>query len=131
MHPFLFMLTGWLAGLVFSLFTYTMVAAFGNVGKALCVLVLVMQITGSDGAYPLVVLPHYVNAIRPFLPATYAIRAMRAAMCGISGNQYWASMGQLALFIVPLLVVGLVLRAPLLKFNDWVAEKAETTKLIG
>lgn len=130
-HPLLFMATGWLAGIVFSLFTYTMVAAFGNVGKALSVLVLVMQMTGSDGAYPLVVLPHYVNAVSPFLPATYAIRAMRAAMCGIYGNQYWAAMGQLALFIVPLLFVGLVLRAPLLKFNDWVAEKAETTKLIG
>ncbi|MEE1295903.1 MAG: YhgE/Pip domain-containing protein [Bifidobacterium sp.] len=130
-HPWLFMLTGWLCAIVYSLLTYTLVATFGNVGKAVCVFVLVIQITCANGTYPVPILPHYVSLISPFLPATYAIKAMRGAMCGIYGNQYWTAMGQLALFIVPTLLVGLALRRPLLKFNDWVAEKAEATKLLG
>ena len=46
-HPLLFMLSGWLASLVFSFFTYTMVVSFGNVGKAIGVLMLIVQISGA------------------------------------------------------------------------------------
>ena len=51
-HPLLFMLSGWLASLVFSFFTYTMVVSFGNVGKAIGVLMLIVQISGANAAYP-------------------------------------------------------------------------------
>lgn len=56
-HPLLFMLSGWLASLVFSFFTYTMVVSFGNVGKAIGVLMLIVQISGANAAYPVQMLP--------------------------------------------------------------------------
>lgn len=62
-HPLLFMLSGWVSSLVFSFFTYTLVASFGNVGKAIGVLFLVMQISGANGAYPLAVLPKIISGI--------------------------------------------------------------------
>ena len=57
------MLSGWVSSLVFSFFTYTLVASFGNVGKAIGVLFLVMQISGANGAYPLAVLPKIISGI--------------------------------------------------------------------
>ena len=102
-HPWLFMLTGWVASLVFSFFTYTMVASFGNVGKAIGVLTLVLQISGANGAYPLAVLPKIIGDISPFLPATHAITALRAAIAGIYNNDYWHAIGSLLLFLIPLL----------------------------
>ena len=130
-HPWLFMLTGWVASLVFSFFTYTMVASFGNVGKAIGVLTLVLQISGANGAYPLAVLPKIIGDISPFLPATHAITALRAAIAGVYNNDYWHALGSLLLFLIPLLLIGLVLRIPLVKFNKWYVAKVESTKVIS
>lgn len=130
-HPWLFMLTGWVASLVFSFFTYTMVASFGNVGKAIGVLTLVLQISGANGAYPLAVLPKIIGDISPFLPATHAITALRAAIAGIYNNDYWHAIGSLLLFLIPLLLIGLLLRIPLVKFNKWYVAKVESTKVVA
>lgn len=130
-HPMLFMLTGWFSSLVYSFFTYTLVASFSNVGKAIGVLFLVMQISGSDAAYPLAILPKFVSDLSPFLPVTYSVTALRGAIAGIYENDYWIAMGKLALFLVPMLLIGLLLRPGLSRFNAWYSAKVESTKLVG
>ncbi|NMM93445.1 YhgE/Pip domain-containing protein [Bifidobacterium oedipodis] len=130
-HPLLFMLSGWVGGLVFALFIYTMVMSFGNVGKAIGMLMLVFQVSGSAGSYPLQVLPGFMQAINPFLPITHAINAMRAAIAGIYNNDYWIELGKLLMFVPPLLLLALVLYKPLLGFNRWITNQLERTKLIG
>lgn len=129
-HPLLFMLSGWISGLVYIFFIYTLVVSFGNVGKAIGVIYLVVQISGSGGAYPLQVLPGFIAKISPFLPATHSIQAMRAAIAGIYMNDFYYSMGALLLFIPPILLLGLLLRKPLVSFNRWYIAKVESTKLI-
>lgn len=129
-HPFLFVLAGWVTSLVFTLIIYTAVVAFGNAGKALAVLLLVIQISGSGGAYPLQLLPQWFQSISPFLPATYAINAMRAAVAGVYDGDFWIAIGMLALFILPALLLGLVLRRPLISFNRGLMEALESTKLM-
>ena len=86
-HPLLFMLSGWVGGLVFAFFIYTMVVSFGNIGKAIGMLMLVFQVSGSAGSYPLQVLPGFMQRLSPFLPITHAINAMRAAIAGIYQNE--------------------------------------------
>ena len=130
-HPWLFMLVGWFSSIVYSFFTYTLVSTFANVGKAIGVLFLVMQISGSNAAYPLSILPHFISDISPWLPVSYSVTAMRGAIAGIYENDYWIAMGKLALFLVPLLFIGLVLRHALLGFNHWYEARVERTKLLG
>ncbi|PLS29407.1 phage infection protein [Bifidobacterium parmae] len=130
-HPLLFMLTGWVSSLVFSFFAYTMVVSFGNVGKAIGVLMLIMQIAGSNAAYPLQMLPGWLGAISPALPVTHAVTMIRAAIAGIYDMDYWRAMGALLLVIPPLLLIGLVLRKPLVRFNQWYVAKVESTKVIA
>lgn len=129
-HPLLYMLTGWMTSLVFTLTVYTAVVAFGNAGKALCVLLLVVQISTSGGAYPLQLLPEWFQRISIFLPATYSVRAFTAAIAGIYHADYWHSIGTLALFILPALLLGLVVRKPLISFNRNLAAALESTKLM-
>lgn len=129
-HPLLMVLAGWLTSLVFTLIVYTAVVTFGNAGKALCVLLLVIQISGSGGAYPLQLLPDWFQNISPFLPATYAIQAMRSAIAGVYAADFWISLLLLALFIVPALLLGLVLRRPLIAYNRGMSEALESTKLM-
>lgn len=130
-HPLLFMLSGWVGGLVFALFIYTMVMSFGNVGKAIGMLMLVFQVSGSAGSYPLQVLPDFMQALSPFLPITHAINAMRAAIAGIYDNDYWIELGKLLMFVPLLLLLALALYKPLLGFNRWIVAQLERTKLIG
>lgn len=129
-HSMLFLLAGWVASLVFTLIMYTMTVAFGNAGKALAVLLLVIQISGAGGAYPLQMLPHWFQSVSPLLPATYAINAMRAAIAGTYHNDYWISVGLLALFVIPTLFLGLVLRRPLISSNRNFVNALESTKLM-
>ena len=109
---------------------YAMVVSFYNVGKAIGVIMLAMQISGSGGGYPLQVLPDFITWISPFLPATHSIMAMRAAIAGIYNNDYWIAMGKLALFTIPALLVGLVIRKPVMRFNRWYAHTLEATNVI-
>lgn len=129
-HPFLLILAGWVASIVFTLLVYTAVVSFGNAGKALAVLLLVIQISGSGGAYPLQLLPEWFQNISPFLPATHAVDAMRAAIAGTYGADFWVSLGWLALFLIPALLLGLVLRRPLISFNRDLSAALESTKLM-
>ncbi|MUH59420.1 YhgE/Pip domain-containing protein [Bifidobacterium canis] len=130
-HPWLFMLDGWISSLVYSFFTYTLVSTFANVGKAIGVLFLVIQISGSNAAYPLSILPHFISSISPWLPVSYSVTAMRAAIAGIYENDYWIAIGKLLLFVLPMIFIGLVLRHLLLGFNRWYEAKVESTKLLG
>ena len=130
-HPLLFMLCFWLAGLVFTFLIYALVAAFANLGKAVAVLLLIIQVTGCGGSFPLQLLPPFIQGLSPWLPATHVVNAMRAAMFGTCGGDFWWEMGLLALFLVPAAVIGLVLRKPLAKFMSWYVEQVESSKLVG
>lgn len=130
-HPWLLMLCFWTAGLVFTFLIYALVAAFANLGKAVAVLLLIVQVTGCGGSFPLQLLPGFVQALSPWLPATHVVNAMRAAMMGTYGADYWVQMGQLLLFLIPAALIGLVLRKPLAKFMAWYVEQVESSKLVG
>lgn len=130
-NPFLFMLGCWFAGLVLAFMIYTLVVAFGNLGKAIAVLLLIVQVTACGGSYPLQMLPDFVQAISPWVPATYIVDILRAAMMGVYQNDYWVAMGSLALFIVPFLLLGLVLRKPMERFMKFYVSKVEECGIMG
>lgn len=130
-EPLLFMLCFWIAGLVFTFLIYALVAAFANLGKAVAVLLLIIQVTGCGGSFPLQLLPPFVQALSPWLPATHVVNAMRAAMFGTYGGDFWTEIGLLLLFLIPAALVGLVLRGPLAKFMTWYVEQVESSKLVG
>lgn len=130
-HPWLLMLCFWVSGLVFSFMIYALVATFANLGKAVAVLLLIIQVTGCGGSFPLQMLPSFVQALSPWLPATHVVGAMRAAMMGVYGNDFWMEIGMLALFLIPAALIGLALRTPLQRFMDWYIGRVEASKLIS
>ena len=128
--PVLYVLCYLVSGLVFQFIMYTLVASFGNVGKAIGVLLLIVQVTGAGGSFPLQLLPDYATIIHPFLPATYVIGAMRASMNGIYMGDYWIYLAELLIFLVPMILLGLIFRRPFVKLNENFVEKVEKSKLI-
>ncbi|ARF16034.1 YhgE/Pip domain-containing protein [Sporosarcina ureae] len=100
-EPILFILFGLLISIVFMSTVYTFVSVFGDVGKAMAIILLVLQIAGSGGTYPIMLLPSFFQWINPFLPFTYAIDLMREAVGGI----VWARAIKDMLFLI---IVGIV-----------------------
>ena len=129
-HPLQFMGTLWLTAVVFSFLMYTLIATFGNAGKALGVLLLVLQISGAGGTFPLAILPSFFSSVSPFLPATHAITALRASIAGYAGHEYGDAMWFLASFILFTAFLGLALRPLLVRNNRRMVEKLESTKLL-
>lgn len=129
-HPMQFMLVGWVAGFVFSNMIYTLTVSFGDIGKAVAVVLLVMQVAGSGGTFPIEMTADFFQGVYPFLPFTHAINAMHAAMAGAYGMEFWAELGILASYLLPSLALGLVFRRPVIRANQWIIEKLEETKLM-
>ncbi|WP_342598287.1 YhgE/Pip domain-containing protein [Psychrobacillus sp. FSL H8-0483] len=82
-EPFWFIIFGLFISSVFISIVYTFVSVFGDIGKAFSIIMLVLQIAGSGGTYPVPLLPEFFQWINPALPFTYAIDLMREAVGGI------------------------------------------------
>ena len=129
-HPFLFLLGCWFSSLVFVNIIYTLTVSLGDIGKAVSVILLVMQVAGTGGTFPIEVAPSFFRAVYPLLPFTHSMAALRETVGGMYGMNYWIDLGKLAIFLGISLIVGLVLRKPIIKANDAFTEKLEETKLM-
>lgn len=130
-HPVLFVLAGMMASFVFVSIIYALTASFGDVGKAIAVVLMVIQVAGSGGTFPVQMLPQgFFQAAYPWLPFVHSENAMRAAMFGVYNGDFWGELAMLAAYLVPALLLGLLLRKPVVRLNDWIEEKIESTKLM-
>lgn len=129
-HPFLFLLACWFSSIVFVNIIYTLTVSLGDIGKAFSVILLVVQVAGTGGTFPIEVAPKFFQAVYPLLPFTHSMAALRETVGGMYGMNYWIDLGKLVIFLVISLIVGLVLRKPIIKLNDAFTEKLEETKLM-
>lgn len=129
-HPFLFLLGCWFSSLVFVNIIYTLTVSLGDIGKAVSVILLVVQVAGTGGTFPIEVAPSFFRVVYPLLPFTHSMAALRETVGGMYGMNYWIDLGKLAIFLGISLIVGLVLRKPIIKANDAFTEKLEETKLM-
>ena len=128
--PVMFIISCLISSFVYSLIIYSLTITFSVIGKALAVIILIMQVAGSGGTFPIEVLPGPFKAIAPFLPFKYGINALRETVAGMDWGNYWYNMGMLLLFIVPALLLGLLLRKPCIKIIAFFNEKVEESDLV-
>ncbi len=126
----LFILSCMVSAFVYSLIIYSLTITFSVIGKALAVIILIMQVAGSGGTFPIEVLPGPYKAIAPFLPFKYGINAIRETVAGVNMDAYLKNMGMLLLFIIPALVLGLVLRKPCIKIISFFNKNIEQSDLV-
>ncbi len=129
-HLFLFWCASALASFVFTLLIYSLTYAFGNVGEALAVVIMVIQVAGAGGTFPKEVLPDIYQQIYMFLPFPYAMDALKEAVGGIYENAFLESLGKLAVFLLVSLVIGLVFSIPFRKLNAKIEKSKERSKLM-
>ncbi len=130
-HFWLYLAACCLASVVFTNLVYTLTVSFGNIGKALAIIGLVLQLAGAGGLMPVQMLSAPLfGAIYPWLPFAHSMPALEGAMAGIYGNQYLVQMAELAAFLIPSLALGLIFRRPVIRLNNWVLRKLGETKFL-
>lgn len=129
-HPGIFMLTASIVSFAFTLLIYTLTLSFGDVGKALAVVLVVIQIAGSSGTYPIELLPSFFRNVYIYFPFPYAINAIRECVSGFYKYDYFILMGQLMLFVIGTLFLGLLIRKPFMKLNHYMHHRMHDTKMM-
>ncbi|AAK80532.1 putative membrane protein [Clostridium acetobutylicum] len=96
----LLMCFGWVCSVTFTFIIFTLVAIFGNVGKAIAVVMMVFQIAGSGGIYPIQTNPKIFGILEPLWPFTYGINGFREAISGPIWNNVYSNLRNLGFFII-------------------------------
>lgn len=129
-HPFLFWLASAASSFVFTLLIYSLTVAMGNVGEAVAVIVMVIQVAGAGGTFPIEVLPEVYQMIYKFLPFTYCMNALRECVGGLYKNDYWMDLRALGIYILISLFIGLVVAVPLRRLNKVIERSKEKSKVM-
>ena len=129
-QPALFVLAGVFASFVYINIIYALAASFRHIGKALAVVLVILQIPGSSGMYPIEMMPDFFRNLNPWLPFTYGINAMRETIGGMYGNHYWQDMLHIFWYLPAALLIGLVVRRYLLNLNALFDRRLGATDLM-
>ena len=130
LHPVLFVLAACVNSIVFMLIIYSLVFALENIGLALGVVFMILQVAGAGGIFPPEILPHFFRVMYHFMPLHYAIDAMRECVGGMYDGTYIRDLGILMLFAACFVLLGLLLHKPMRGIIEKVEESKEACDLL-
>ena len=111
-HPVLFILGNLFTSALFTVVIYSLISVFGNVGKVIGIILLVLQVAGSGGTFPIQLTPKFFQALYPFLPFTYCISFNREAIGGIVWNVLRRDIYFMLAYMVVFLVIAVLIKRP-------------------
>ena len=124
-NPGLFVLGSVFTSVIFTIILYSLCSVFGNVGKVLGIVLLVIQIGGSGGTFPIQLKPKFFQAINPFLPFTYAISFAREAIGGVVQSVLIKDIVVLLIYGAIFILISLFLKKPINKLLHGFTESME------
>jgi putative membrane protein len=89
-EPVAFLLTLGAASLTFLAILFLLIRWFGDVGKVLGIILLIVQLSSAGAALPIELATPFFQALHPYLPFTWVVRAFRASLFGAYDGQ-WAA----------------------------------------
>jgi yhgE/pip C-terminal domain len=107
--PYRFVIYALLISLLFSSIIYTIVCILGNVGKAVCIVLLVLQLGSSGGTFPIQMTSEFFQALYPKVPFTYSIGLLREAVGGVYIPAVERDIKILFIYLIVVLVGGAIL----------------------
>ena len=121
--------TAMIISLVFVSIVYMLSTCFQHIGKGLCVIIMVMQIPGSAGLYPIEMLPSFFRFLHPLFPFTYGINALREIVAGFYGHTYLSCLAVLGAEALVAFAIGLALRPFLVNLNAMITRDLASSGL--
>ena len=129
-HPWLMWLAASMTSMVFVALIYALTLAFGDIGRAAVIVIMMIQIAGSSGTYPIEILPGIFEKIFLFFPFPYAINAMREAICGMYKYDFIIYLAQLMVFFLCAVAIGVFIRKPFSGVKQFMYDKMKETEVM-
>jgi len=130
-EKFWFVVFAVITSIIFVTITYTLVSVFGNIGKGLAIIFLVLQFSSSGGTFPVSLTPEFFQKINPFVPFTYAVSLLREAVGGMLPEVIRKDLLALLFFFILTILFALALKKPLSGITKKLAENAEKTNILS
>ena len=112
-NPALFVTGILFTSITFVAIVYSLVSVFGNVGKVTAIILLVLQVAGSGGTFPIQLTPKFFQIINPFLPFTYAISFARESIGGVVQSVLVKDIVIMLIYIVVSILISIFLKKPI------------------
>lgn len=107
-NPLLFILGNILVSITFTAIVYSLVSVLGNIGKVIAIILLVLQVAGSGGTFPIQLTPVFFQKINPVLPFTYGISFAREAIGGVVREVLWSDILIMLVYTMVFIVLSLL-----------------------
>lgn len=128
-NPGLFVVGLLFTSTVFTFIVYTLVSVFGNVGKVISIILLVLQVAGSGGTFPIQLTPKFFQVIYPFLPFTYAISFARESIGGVVESVLTHDVFVLMFYISMAILISIFLKRPINQFMSGFSQRYKESGL--
>ena len=125
----LFILSATLVSVVFMTLIYSIVSAIGTVGEGIVVILLVFQISGTGGIYPIEIMPKLFQDLYNYLPMTYAIKLVREAQLGVIWSNYTPALIMLLAIGIVTIIVSVIIKEKADKPSKYFEEKLKESGL--
>ena len=126
-HPWYFVLAGIVSSICFVTINYVLSFTLGSAGLGASVIIMVVQVAGSGGTYPVEVLPKIFQILYPFMPFKFAMNAMREAVSGLYGTYFRDNIRTMLLIALGCLILGLIIYYPGKLLNDTIEKSKKAT----
>lgn len=128
-HPIAFTLAAMMTSFVFTFLIYSLTVAFGNIGEAIAVVIMVIQVAGAGGTFPVEVLPSVYQYLYKFMPFSYCMNALRECVAGMYQHTYGRCLATLLIYVGISVIIGLLLAKPCAKLLDKLEHSKEKSGL--
>ncbi|WP_216828180.1 YhgE/Pip domain-containing protein [Alkalihalobacterium elongatum] len=129
-HPWLLILFSVIIAVIFMTMVYTLASILGNIGKALAIVLLVLQLSSGGGTFPIEVAPPFFQMVHPYMPFSYAINLLREAVGGAIAILVWKNLLILGGFWLLALTIGCLLKPKLSARIQETYEKSKSSRLV-
>lgn len=126
-----FVFFGIFISIIFISIIYSTVSVLGNIGKAVCIIFLVLQVAASGGTFPVEVMSSFFKFINPMLPFKYAIDGMRYLVAGGVKELFITDIRNLIFVGVGFVIIGVLIKKPLNKGAEGFIKKLDESEIVG
>ncbi|MFT8871050.1 MAG: YhgE/Pip domain-containing protein [Sporolactobacillus sp.] len=104
--------------------------SFDNEGRFVCIVILIMQLVSSGGAYAIQIIPNWLQRVANVLPMTYSVNGFRNIIDGHQSELLTFNSSMLVIFIIVALILTIVsysikFKSMLKKFERFNTPRAE------
>ena len=129
LNPLMFIFSALLVSTTFMILIYSLISSLGQVGKGISVILLVLQISGTGGIYPIEIMDPLFKYLYPFMPMTYAIDLIRESLLGLVWSNYLPALIILIGIVIATVIIAVFIKEKADDASHYFEEHLEKTGL--